>query len=239
MDIKKIVTSVTLILIAVGFVKAQESEVYSVNIGSFTDLRVLNCVNVIYSNNPDSIGYAQFRAPANMANAIMFNNNTKGKLTVEVATEYANNPNLPTVYVYSSFLQSVENGGDGIVRVPSVAAAPVMSFKTLANGKIIVNNIDANTVEANVFTGKGVIILDGKCSRASLKLTGTGEIQADKLKATDVFCQIIGTGTIGCYPVSNLTLKGTGPGKVYYVGTPTNIKKTKLIGSVEAVPLKK
>lgn len=233
----RIYTFIAIMLATVISTFAEESQVHSVKVGSFTDLRVLNSINVIYSNNPDSIGYAQFKCAPGIENAVMFNNNNKGKLTIEVSTEYINNPNLPTVFVYSNYLQSVENGADSIIRVPSVAPAPTMSFKTLANGKIIAHHIDANSVDATIFTGKGVIVLGGVCSNATLKLTGTGEIQADKLKATDVTCTVVGTGTIGCYPLNSLNLKGTGPGKVYYVGKPTEIKTKNFIGSVKAIPL--
>lgn len=218
-----------MLLCCCGIVSAQEAmaDGYEVKVGEFTELRVVNSVNVIYSNNPDSIGYVQFRAPKDLCSAVLVKS-SKGKVTIELSTEAVNNPKLPTVFVYSKFIQSVENAGDSTILVTSVTPVPEIKFRTVANGKIVAKRLDANKISATISTGKGSILLDGKCSYASLILTGTGKILAEKLKSTDTYCRITGTGHITCNPQDKLTMKGTGPGKVYYLNKPAKIENSKI-----------
>ena len=51
-------------------------------------------------------------------------------------------------------------------------------------------------------------------------MAGTGTIQADMLKATDVTCQYVGGGSISTYPLNNLTAKGIGSTRIHYRGNP-------------------
>lgn len=215
---------------------AQDTEKFEVKIGNFTELNVTDNINVIYSTNPDSIGYVQFRCVPSMANSIMLTNNKKGKLTIQVATESVDSPKLPTVFVYSKFLQSVDNAADSVVRITEITEAPSIKLKTTGNGKIIANKVDCTTLEASVATGKGTIIVGGQCAEGMLTNMGTGEILADKLKCNNALCKVIGTGSIGCNVTGKLTIRGTGTGKVYYVGKPAEIKIYQL-GSIKAIPL--
>ncbi|MDE6491241.1 MAG: DUF2807 domain-containing protein, partial [Muribaculaceae bacterium] len=116
-------------------------------------------------------------------------------------------------------------------------AAPCPSFtaRAVGNGRLVIRDINANDVSCSVFTGSGVIVAYGNCTNSSLSLTGTGAIQADGLKASDVKCRNTGTGSIGCWATDFLNVSGAGSGTIYYRGTP-KIKKSLALGvKVEAI----
>lgn len=226
-----------LLLIAGALTTIAQDEVkrYELNVGPFSSLRVIDKIDVVYACNPDSAGFVVFEAPQDMADMLMFHN-SKGKLTIQVATEVVGNPDLPTIYVYSEYLQYAENGSDSTLRIMSVAPISEFKLKLSGNGRIVAHGLKGTTVSVNIVTGNGLIIVDGECNTAKLGNLGTGEIQADRLVAKDVECKLIGTGTIGCNVSDKLVVKGTGTGKVYYKGKPKEYKKYH-IGPIKVIPL--
>jgi hypothetical protein len=213
---------------------ADEIIKYELNVSDFTELKVINGVNVDYYSNPDSVGMAVFDATKKQASAILFSNK-KGALSIELNDDLTADEAIPTVRVYSRFLSKVENSSDSTVRVMSVAPTARLQAKVIGNGRVVVHDIDANEVEGAIATGNGALVLDGKCQDATLSIVGTGSIQADGLSAVNVKCRNTGTGTIGCYAEKLLTVKGAGSGKIYYKGKP-EVKKPMALGlKVEAL----
>ena len=212
---------------------------YEVLVGDFSKLKITNDLNVEYVLNPDSAGIAVFHTTRDKVNSILFSNK-KSRLVIEVSTEDANKPsNLPVVRVYSSSIEELENDADSTLRVINVVQpGKKVKLRLSDNGKIISRGIVAEEIEAAIVTGRGLVLVDGKCTKANLRCTGTGEIQADELEAVDVSCMILGTGTIGCWPNGGkLTIKGSGTGKVYFKGEPSEIKSHQL-GKIKAIPLR-
>lgn len=222
---KKLTTLISLALLLILVATNVNAERYTLNIGDFTKLKVHDNVNVVYSNNPDSIGYAFFEGESRFADAFIITPKNE-TLKIQVSTEDVGSPELPTLHVYSKFLHEVENSSDFTVYINDLAPTTEIKAKLIGNGKIIINNIDATKVSSNLSTGNGTIILKGVCSTASLKMVGTGTIQADGLKANQVNCSIFGTGTIGCWATETLKSKGVGSTKIYYKGNPETIKKS-------------
>ena len=211
---------------------------YEVKVGDFKVLRVINDINVDYVCNPDSAGMAVFYTTADKASAFMFDNNMKGKLSIQLATDEALAPKgLPTLRVYSRFLQEAQNDGDSLLRVVSVAPAPKLKVKLTANGRVVANNLSGTDIEAAIVTGNGKIEVTGSCSEASLRCTGAGEVAADGLVADRVKCFLVVTGSIRCNVNGGpLSIKGSGTGKIYYKGKPSEIKSLQL-GTIKAVPI--
>jgi hypothetical protein len=207
-------------------------------VGDFTNLHVIDGVNVEYRCNPDSSGIAVFTASKDVIDGLMFKNNTKGKLSIQIATELVGKAALPTITVYSSYLSDVENSSDSTLRLLKLVSTPRFSLKTSGNGKIIVHGLKAQTVDLSLITGHSTVIVDGtKCENLTIRNLGTGEIQADKLPATNVKCIIMGTGTIGCdIRGGTFQVRGSGTGKIYYKGNPDKTKKLTL-GPVKLIPL--
>ena len=226
--------SVITFLLSLIAIFTASAEKFESKVGEFTNLQLDDKINVVYSNNPDSVGYARFEAPAEMADKVLFSSNNKGRLRIQVATEAVGDKRLPVVYVYSSFLKIAENTSDSVLRIATIAPTAEFQIVNSGNGKIVVNGVEANKVKAEILTGKGLIIVSGKCTEASLKVIGTGEIQADKLLTQTAGCTLLGTGCIGCNASDKISIKGSGTGKVYYVGNPAEIK-THALGSIKAI----
>lgn len=189
---------------------------YSLDVRDFTELKVTNGINVDYVCMPDSAGVATFECTNDLASLIIFKNNDRGTLSIELDTNGFKYNNLPTVRVYSSFLTKIENGGDSLVRVISVAPCPQFTARVVGNGRLSVRDIRATTINAKISTGRGSLVINGTCDQANLSNTGTGNIQADGLKARSVKASILGTGPIGCTATEQLGIQGMGSGKVYY-----------------------
>lgn len=202
---------------------ASDSHKYTPVIGNFDKLRVFDNVNVVYKCVPDSTGLAVYDATPEFADAFIFSNQ-KGVLTIQVNTEDVGKPGLPTLYVYSDFLTSAENSSSFTLTINDPTAVPSFKVKQIGNGKIIINNLKATSVDASLTTGNGSVIISGGCSEATLHMLGTGVIQADDLQANFVKCKIMGTGSIGCWASQRLEVRGIGSTKIYYKGNP-EIKK--------------
>lgn len=197
---------------------------YEVKIGQFDKLCIQDNVNVIYRCNPDSTGYAHWRGKSHFDDSFIFSNNN-GKLTVQVMTDDVNDPELPTLFLYSDFLTNVNSSSVQTVKVETLS--PTASFKAtlIGNGNLIVHSIKATKLEGVLNTGNGQLILSGTSTQAKYKMIGTGTIQADAVKAENVTCAILGSGSIGCWPMEMLKVSGLGSTKIYYRGNP-DVKKS-------------
>lgn len=197
---------------------------YSLNVGQFDRIKVDDNVNVIYRCLPDSTGIAVYRGEEDFCDSFILTNN-KGELRVQVTTEDVNKPGMPVLYLYSDFLVQVENSSDFTLTVDSPAPAPQFKAVQMGNGAIQVQNVRSTKVIAVLNTGNGNISVSGKCEEAQLKMIGTGMISADHLMAQNVKCMILGSGSIGCWPVQSLESRGLGSTKIYYRGDPAITKK--------------
>lgn len=201
------------------------AETYKVEIGPFEKLKINGDINVIYKCLPDSTGRAWYEAPSGNDNIFNFTLKNDGSLKVEPSDEKWGKSDIPILHVYSDFLTSVESYSNE--RVEAYGIAPCASFNVnqIGNGSIIIDGLKCNNVSASISTGNGSIYLTGSCINANLQMIGAGLISADQLSAENVKCRILGTGTIGCWPIDNLKVFGIGSTKIYYKGKP-NIKKT-------------
>lgn len=201
------------------------AETYTVEIGQFEKLKVNGNINVVYKNLPDSTGLARYVAEAGNDGIFTFATKGDGAMKVEPSDDKWGNNDLPTVYVYSDFLSSIESYSDKSVDILSLVPCASFSVNLIGNGTINVNNLKSNNVSAAITTGNGSIFLSGACVNANFRMVGAGLISADRLQAENIKCRILGTGSIGCWPIDNLNVTGLGTTKIYYKGKP-NIKKT-------------
>ena len=192
---------------------------YELKVGEFNELKVVDGINVDYKCTKDSAGLAVFTSLPEKASAFIFNNK-KGKLSMQISTESVGMKDMPTVTVYSKYLTKVENSGDSTVRVLSVAKGPKFAATLMGNGRLAIRNIEMVEVNGKIATGNGTLVLDGSCEKANYTFMGTGVIQADGMKAELVSVKASGTGSIGVWAVSKLSIMGAGSTKVYYKGNP-------------------
>jgi Protein of unknown function (DUF2807). len=222
------------LLFASATAGAEEPNRYTINVNEFHELKVINSVNVEYRCDPDSAGKVSFTASPELVSLFIFSN-PKGTLEIRTTDTASTVKEIPTVTVYSSYLNKVENSGDSTVRVNSIAPGAEISATVIGNGRLIVHGIRATKVNGSVKTGNGLLVLSGECDNANFKFYGTGTIQADELKAQTVQVKASGTGSIGVWATEKLSVYGMGSSKIYYKGTP-EIKKSSLGLKVEPLP---
>lgn len=226
-----------IMMLCVAFGSFAAVQRYEKDMGEFTHVRVLDALNVDVVCDADSAGRVVFFAEDNAVSRIIFENNSKGRLTIQA--DNVNNPvKLPRIKVFVKDLESVENSNDSTVTADfnnkHVLEAKI---KTSGNGAIVARNIDAALVNASISTGKGRLELSGKCDKLDASNVGKGEIMAADLTATEVSSRIVGTGIVTCtVNGGELYLRGSGTGKLYYNGSPSKVTVKKL-GSLKAIPL--
>ena len=230
-------TLISIILLVTALTAWTQVTLHQVRVGDFSRLVLLDDINVNYRCNADSAGLAVFTCSQEIADALIFSLSGNGRLSIQVNDDFERLKNLPTLTLYSSTLDEAENAGDSTMRIAGLP--PLKSFKVRLtdNGKVIVRGVRASQLELQILSGKGKIIADGSCDNLSLRLIGTGEIQADRVQAGSVSCRIMGTGTIGCdVRDGELKVSGSGTGKVYYKGNPSKVTVRKL-GTIKAIPM--
>lgn len=209
-----------LIALSYGFSNARE---YVYEVGTFDRISQLGNINVVYRNVPDSIGLVCYYSDTDFSDAIEITNN-KGKLNIRETNNH-DLGKIPTLYVYSPYLTHISNEGKSTLEAYLSITTPTLSINLIGNGTIVCEGISAPEVNASLTTGNGTIVLRGNTDWANYKLMGTGLIQADGLEAKNVKCSALGTGSIGCWAVDNLDIRGMGTTKIYYLGNPTITKK--------------
>lgn len=212
------------------FLSAQTNS-YEIKIGEFNKINLLDNVDVIYrctgDDNPENIksGTIRFDADYEFADAFEFTNK-KGELKIKVTEEKRNSDKLPALYLYSDFLSEVENSSEATLTVESIAPCAEFKAKLTGNGSIVTEGLRASRCNASIDTGCGTIVLSGSVRNAVFRLIGTGTIQADRLEAAEVECKAVGSGSIGCWPIDILKAKIIGSTKIYYKGSPAEMKKS-------------
>ncbi len=230
---RRIYFIIAMLAVAVSSVSAQHR--YEKDLGAFQHIRVLDAVSVEVVCNADSAGKVVFYAHDEAVPRILFENNAKGRLTIQ--TDNAINPvKLPRIKVYAGDLKSVENGSDStLVLNTNGVKFTEIKVKTSGNGMLQVNDINAVIADASINTGSGKIVLFGKCQELNASNVGKGVIDAFGLDAGKVSCRIVGTGEVSCtVNGGELSLRGSGTGKLFYKGKPSKVS-VKQLGTLRAV----
>ena len=197
---------------------------FTLPVGQFSKLSVDDNVNVVYMGADGSASRVTYNGDQKYARAFIITH--KGnKLRIQVETMYVDDPELPTLYVYSDFLESASLSAESTLTLKSVAPGSELDLSLMGNGAINAEKIRATKVSAAIKSGNGTITVSGNCQHADFTMIGNGTIQADRLEATTVNCKMLGNGSIGCWPVNTLKIRGIGNTKIYYKGKPEIDKK--------------
>lgn len=209
-------------VMAAGTISAKE---FKLPVGQFSKLSVDDNVNVVYVGGDGSPSRVVYSASQHYAKAFIITQ--KGnKLRIQVETPFVGDPELPTLYVYSDFLEHASLSAESTLTLKSVAPGSKLDISLMGNGNIVADGLRATKISASVKTGNGTISVSGHCQTADLSMCGNGTIQADRLEAANVYCKLyMGSGTIGCWAVNDLSIKGIGNTKIYYKGQPEIKKK--------------
>lgn len=197
---------------------------FTLPLGQFSKISVDDAVNVVYVGGDGSPSRITYEGDQKYARAFIITH--KGnKLRIQVETMYVGDPELPTLYVYSDFLESASLSAESTLTLKSVAPGSKLDLSVMGNGSLIADNIRVTKASAAIKSGNGTISVSGNCQTARFSMLGNGTIQADRLEAASVSCKIFGNGSIGCWAVNDMSVSGIGNTKIYYKGTPEIKKK--------------
>ncbi len=196
---------------------------YALNVENFSELEVVDGINVEYKCNPDSAGWVAFECEPDMASKIAFTNKNN-KLTIQTTAEEQPYTGVPTVRVYSAALQKVVNSGDSTLTVHSCVPVKKFAVHQIGNGNLVVDHIQTDKIDVKLTAGKGNIRIAGTCESGKLSNVGTGHIYADDLVIEKATCLVLGSGSIYCSPIDNLKIFGAGTGQVIYTNTPAKVQ---------------
>lgn len=197
---------------------------YKLPVAQFSKVYVDDNINVVYVGHDGSPSRVTYEGDQKFSRAFIITQNGD-KLKIQVETAFVNDPELPTLYLYSDFLEKATISSDAKLTIESAAPSSQLDLTLMGNGSISAENIHATKVYAYIKSGNGTITVSGNCELANLTMFGNGTIQTDRLKASTVNCKIFGTGSIGCWAEKLLKVKGVGTTKIYYKGAPIISKK--------------
>lgn len=230
--LRQLILSAMAALVAFG--AAAESQAFKVN--RFQKLKVTGPLNVDCVYCPDSVGtiIVNATAPEQISWVEASTDGDKLKLRLILPDDMRSGlvpviPNLPDVKVYTNYLTSVENEGDSTVRVLTATNVPSFNARLMGNGRLSVRGISADKLKAVLFSGRGIMVLNGQADNAKYSLTGVGTIEADGVTCREAKIRLTGTGSVGVHATEKLTISGSGSGTVYSKGTP-DIKKKVSVG---------
>lgn len=222
-------TRLTILITAIMAMASLEcrAKTYEIpEVADFTELTVMDPVNVVYSTAPGGATAVISGPDATVSHVIV--ESAKGKMTIRLSDDGLYATQLPTVTVTSPKLVKAQNNTDSTL---TVHAGDIRLEKFTArlegNGTLNLSGVNAEEVSIKKFTGRGVIDASGVCDKLSVNNTGTGSINCAALTATDANCKVVGTGAIYVYVTNLLSVTGVS-GTVYYTGTPSEIKSRTL-----------
>lgn len=197
---------------------------FSLPVGQFSKVSVDDNVNVVYVGGDGSPSRVVYDGDQKYAKAFIITH--KGnKLRIQVETMFVDDPELPTLYVYSDFLENASLSAESTLTLKSVAPGSNLDLSVMGNGSLVAEGVRATKVGASIKSGNGTISVSGHCQAANFNMLGNGTIQADRLEAVTVNCKMLGQGSIGCWPTEELKVRGIGNTKIYYKGSPKIDKK--------------
>lgn len=205
---------------------------HDVNVGDFDKLIVQDNINVKYVQNAVKAGHVTFKSTKAVANCLIFVNNGKGKLKIEVAEDLLGKEKVPDLTIYSSNLYSCENDGDSTLIVAVPKGLKEFSAVSTRNGDTKLEQVDVEKLTVKIETGWGDIYASGKCNQLVVRGLGTGDLNVQELKARTANVRYTGTGVVRCDVTEELKVKGAGGAKVLCKKMPAKITKSKILRGI-------
>ena len=126
-----------------------------------------------------------------------------------------------TVYVGSPSIHQLLVSGSGTITSKNVLKYDdKIELKVSGSGDIDAN-LDAPSIVANV-SGSGKILLRGRTKDFSSTVSGSGDMDGEKLLAENTAVKVSGSGNANVFASVNLDAKVSGSGNIFYSGNPTS-----------------
>ena len=119
--------------------------------------------------------------------------------------------------------------GSGNINVDKGLTAKALKIVIGGSGDMKIDRIVVNELSTKI-AGSGGLVLTGEADKADYHVSGSGDIDAKKLKSKAVEASVSGSGNISCNADESLDAHTSGSGDISYSGNATAVK-TKVSGS--------
>lgn len=127
---------------------------------------------------------------------------------------------------------NLDAAGNGTMNLNDSVCVEKMKVSIAGKGLLNAPSIFVNEFKGET-AGSGKLNLGGKAEEVKFETAGSGHINAFDLVATNLSCEIAGSGDADVNVSNNLSVSIAGRGSVRYKGNPANISKS--IGGVGSV----
>ena len=124
---------------------------------------------------------------------------------------------------------TVDITGSGNINIEKGLTAKSLKIRIGGSGDIKIDSIAVNELSTKI-AGSGGLIVTGKADKADYTVSGSGDIDAKKLKSKAVEAAVSGSGNISCNAEESIDAHASGSGDISYSGNATAVK-TKVSGS--------
>lgn len=145
---------------------------------------------------------------------------------------YSPFPTEFTVTTRSEKLRYIGLTGKNDFQVKDTLRIENLELTLTGNSHFKADYLLGSTVDGSI-TGAGTLDLAGKVNKASLLITGNGEVNAFEMETAMLNCVVTGRGNLNVWATAQLDAVITGMGKVRYKGDPEVSKQVNGIGSVK------
>lgn len=117
-------------------------------------------------------------------------------------------------------VRSLKLSGSGNLSVPGTFSASDAKLRIAGSGKMIVNKIQADYLDASISGSGNIDVLEGVADEEDLNISGSGNLDLVNVTARKAYTQTSGSGTMKVNVTDLLRTKISGSGDVFYRGTP-------------------
>lgn len=154
------------------------------------------------------------------------------RLTISTRSGYSLRPKGPMNYALTvPHLEKVTISGSGNVTVGQ-HSGDELAVRISGSGRATLRDLTCRSL-AVTLSGSGGATAAGSAGTTTLKISGSGDIDASALKAKTAEAQISGSGTLKVWATDELNARISGSGGVKYRGSPKVEKKVSGSGSVK------
>lgn len=156
------------------------------------------------------------------------------KLTIKYQGSFIKDIEIKIRIYYANTIQEIEARRGVQIRVENAGKFTEKTvFKAENGGKLLIKNIEASEVSAEISKG-GSIRISGKADSFTAKIVAGGTIGGKDLEAKLVNAKVNMGGEITCNPLESLLAQVTSGGSIHYIGKPKLVdKKVTLGGNID------
>ena len=124
-----------------------------------------------------------------------------------------------TIWITAPNYSGLYLSGSGKITAEEGIESDEMVLKISGSGKINLNELKAEEVEASI-SGSGDMILKGSAKEMGISISGSGDILGDSFTVGEGSIRISGSGGCKIDVTDELEVRISGSGSVYYTGNP-------------------